>query len=80
MSDTRSLAHTKGNCKYHIVVVPGIAARFFMERKSEPQAKFSRKLWNGKGATSSRPSAALTLSACCPKFPPKRVSLELWDS
>ena len=80
MSDTRSLAHTKRelqisrSCAWH-------RRQVFMERKSEPQAKFSRKLCvNGKGATSSRPSAALTLSACCPKFPPKRVSLELWDS
>lgn len=71
MSDTRSLAHTKGNCKYHIVVVPGIAARFFMERKSEPQAKFSRKLCEWKRGNIIKAECCPDLVRMLPEIPPK---------
>ena len=28
MADTKNLAHTRWNCKYHIVFAPNIAAKF----------------------------------------------------
>ena len=41
MGDAKSLAHTKWNCKYHIVFVPKYRRQVFYGEKSGQLAKFS---------------------------------------
>lgn len=49
MSDTRSLAHTKWNCKYHVVFAPKYRRQVFYGEKKRAIGEFLRKLCEWKG-------------------------------
>ena len=48
-SITRSLAHTKWNCKYHIVFAPKYLRKVFYEEKRMEIREILRKLCQRKG-------------------------------
>ena len=49
MNDTNSLAHTKWNCKYHIVFAPKYRRKvFFGEKRREIGGKYCGSYANGK--------------------------------
>ena len=47
MNDNRSLAHTRWNCKYHIVFAPKYRRIFYGEKREEI-GKILRELVGGK--------------------------------
>ena len=51
MNDTKSLAHTKWNCKYHIVFAPKYRRKVFYGEKRRAIGEILRKLceWKGVG-------------------------------
>ena len=46
--DTNSLAHTKWNCKYHIVFAPNIGEKYFTKKKDGRYEEYSDNYVNGK--------------------------------
>lgn len=48
MNDTKSLSHTKWNCKYHIVFAPKYRRKVFFREKKEEIGKILRELCNWK--------------------------------
>ena len=46
MKDTKSLSHTKWNCKYHIVCAPKYRRKVFFGEKKEKIGKILRELCN----------------------------------
>ena len=46
--DTNSLAHTKWNCKYHIVFAPKYRRKVFYEEKDWRYARYCDNYVNGK--------------------------------
>lgn len=51
MDDNRSLAHTKWNCKYHIVFAPKYRRKIFYGEKRAEIGKILRELCGWKGVT-----------------------------
>ena len=51
MNDNKSLAHTKWNCKYHIVFAPKYRRKIFYEEKRAEIGKVLRELCGWKGVT-----------------------------
>ena len=49
-NDTNSLAHTKRNCKYHIVFAPKYRRKVFYNEKREDVREILRTLCKWKGA------------------------------
>ncbi len=49
MNDTKSLAHTKWNCKYHIVFAPKYRRQVFYGEKRREVGEILRKLCEWKG-------------------------------
>ncbi len=49
MNDTKSLAHTKWNCKYHIVFAPKYRRKVFYGEKRREVGEILRKLCEWKG-------------------------------
>ena len=49
MNDINSLAHTKWNCKYHIVFAPKYRRKVFYQEKREAVGKLLRRLCEWKG-------------------------------
>ena len=49
MNDNKSLAHTKWNCKYHIVFAPKYRRKIFYEEKRAEIGKVLRELCGWKG-------------------------------
>ena len=49
MNDINSLAHTKWNCKYHIVFAPKYRRKVFCQEKREAVGKILRRLCEWKG-------------------------------
>ena len=49
MNDINSLAHTKWNCKYHIVFAPKYRRKVFYKEKREAVGKILRQLCEWKG-------------------------------
>lgn len=49
MNDTKSLAHTKWNCKYHIVFAPKYRRQVFYGEKRREVGEILRKLCERKG-------------------------------
>ena len=45
---SKSLAHTKWNCKYHIVFAPKYRRKVFYEEKRAEIREILRELWSGK--------------------------------
>ena len=45
MKDSNSLAHTKRNCKYHVVFAPKYRRRVFYKEKRVEIRKIVRKLY-----------------------------------
>ena len=71
MSDTRSLAHTKWNCKYHVVFAPKYRRQIFYGEKKRAISEILRKLCEWKGVN-------IIEAECCPdhihmllEIPPK---------
>ena len=48
-NDTKSLSHTKWNCKYHIVFAPKYRRKVFFHEKREAIGKILRQLCEQKG-------------------------------
>ena len=48
MEDTKSLAHTKWNCKYHIVFAPKYRRKIIFGKLKEEIGKILRELCNWK--------------------------------
>ena len=48
-TDTRSLAHTKWNCKYHVVFAPKYRRKVFYQEKREDIRDIIRTLCQWKG-------------------------------
>ncbi len=59
MGDTKSLAHTKWNCKYHIVFAPKYRQQVFYGEKKRAIGTILRKLCEWKGAK-------IVEAECCP--------------
>ena len=53
MGDAKSLAHTKWNCKYHIVFAPKYRRQVFYGEKRRAVGDILRKLCEWKDAVSS---------------------------
>ena len=51
MNDNKSLAHTKWNCKYHIVFAPKYRRKIFYEEKRAEIGKVLREMCGWKGVT-----------------------------
>lgn len=51
MNDNKSLAHTKWNCKYHIVFAPKYRRKIFYGEKRAEIGKILRELCGWKGVT-----------------------------
>ena len=49
MNDSKSLAHTQWNCKYHIVFAPKYRRKIFYKEKRVEIGKILRELCNWKG-------------------------------
>ena len=49
MNDNRSLAHTKWNCKYHVVFAPKYRRKIFYGEKKAEIGKILRELCSWKG-------------------------------
>ena len=49
MNDINSLAHTKWNCKYHIVFAPKYRRKVFYQEKREAVGRILRRLCEWKG-------------------------------
>ena len=71
MSDVQSLAHTKWNCKYHVVFAPKYRRQFFYGEKKREIGEILRRLCEWKGVT-------ILEAECCPdhvhmllEIPPK---------
>ena len=54
MNDINSLAHTKWNCKYHIVFAPKYRRKVFYQEKREAVGKNSKAAVRMEGSTHSR--------------------------
>ena len=72
MSDIKSLAHTKWNCKYHIVFAPKYRRQVFYGEKKRAIGEILRRLCEWKGIN-------IIEAECCPdhiqmlvEIPPKR--------
>ena len=71
MSDVQSLAHTKWNCKYHVVFAPKYRRQVFYGEKKREIDEILRRLCEWKGVT-------ILEAECCPdhvhmllEIPPK---------
>ena len=53
-NDVKSLAHTKWNCKYHIVFAPKYRRKVFFGEKKKEIGAILRKLCEWKGGEHSR--------------------------
>ena len=51
MNDNKSLAHTKWNCKYHIVFAPKYRRKVFYKERREEIGEILRELCGWKGVT-----------------------------
>ena len=54
MSDVQSLAHTKWNCKYHVVFAPKYRRQFFYGEKKREIGEILRRLCEWKRSDNSR--------------------------
>lgn len=59
MSDVQSLAHTKWNCKYHVVFAPKYRRQVFYGEKKREIGEILRRLCEWKGVT-------ILEAECCP--------------
>ena len=65
MGDAKSLAHTKWNCKYHIVFAPKYRRQVFYGEKRRAVGDILRKLCEWKDIKYYKQNAVLTISTCC---------------
>ena len=70
MGDAKSLAHTRWNCKYHIVFAPKYRRQVFYGEKKRAIGEILRKLCEWKDVNSGG-RMLLPTSTCCLRFPPK---------
>ena len=71
MGDSKSLAHTKWNCKYHMVFAPKYRRQIFYSERKKAVGEILRKLCEWKGVN-------ILEAECCPdhihmllEIPPK---------
>lgn len=79
-NDTNSLAHTKWNCKYHIVFAPKYRRKVFYNEKREDVREILRTLCKWKGVD-------IIEGEICPdhvhfmlSIPPKMSIPDSWDT
>ena len=71
MSDTRSLAYTKWNCKYHVVFAPKYRRQVFYGEKKRSIGEILRKLCEWKGGNIIKAECCPDLVRMLPEIPPK---------
>ena len=78
MNDINRLAHTRWNCKYHIVLAPKYRRKVFYQEKREAVGKILRRLCEWKGVR-------IVEAEVCPdhihmlvEIPPKNRSIKLY--
>ena len=78
MDDKDSLAHTKWNCKYHIVFAPKYRRKVFYGEKKRAIGEILRKLCERKGVN-------IVEAECCPddihmllEIPPKMSGIKFY--
>lgn len=71
MSDVQSLAHTKWNCKYHVVFAPKYRRQVFYGEKSVRSARYCAGFVNGKVWQFSKRNAARIMYICCWRYRPR---------
>ncbi len=70
MSDNKSLAHTKWNCKYHIVFAPKYRRQVFYGEKRRTVGDVLRKLCEWKGVK-------IIEAECCSDHPHMLLEIPL---
>ena len=68
MGDAKSLAHTKWNCKYHIVFAPKYRRQIFYGEKKRAIGEILRKLCEWKGVKITKLSVVPTISICWSRY------------
>ena len=71
MKDVKSLAHTKWNCKYHIVFAPKYRRKVFYESKRLEVGQILRELCKWKGVTIVEAEVCLDHVHMLLEIPPK---------
>ena len=77
MGDAKSLAHTKWNCKYHIVFAPKCHRQVFYGEKKRAVGEILRKLCEWKGVKILEAECCPD-HICCSRFPQKCACRALW--
>lgn len=71
MGDAKSLAHTRWNCKYHIVFAPKYRRQVFYGEQKWAIGEILRKLCEWKDMKIVERNTVLTISICCLRFLPQ---------
>ena len=71
MKDWQSLAHTKWECKYHLVFVPKYRQKVFYGKKRQRIGEILRELCRQKGVTLLEGHAVIDHIHMCLSIPPK---------
>ena len=71
MNDTKSLAHTKWNCKYHIVFAPKYRRQVFYGEKRREVGEILKKLCEWKGVKKVEAEVCLDHIHMLLEIPPK---------
>ena len=71
MGDVQSLAHTKWNCKYHVVFAPKYRRQVFYGEKKREIGEILRKLCEWKGVAILEANVARIIYICCLKYRPR---------
>ena len=74
MNDSNSLAHTKWNCKYHVVFAPKYRRKVFYKEKRVEIGKILRMLCGVEKRKNHSRSMSTSTSICLYKIPPKERS------
>ncbi len=71
MGDTKSLAHTRWNCRYHIVFAPKYHRQVFYGEKKRAIGEILRKLCEWKDVKIIEAECCPDHIQCCLRFSPK---------
>ncbi len=80
MNDTNSLAHTKWNCKYHIVFAPKYRRKVFFGEKRREIGKILRQLCEWKKVNIVEAEVCRIIFTCPLRSRPKLRFRALWDT
>ena len=80
MDDNKSLAHTKWNCKYHIVFAPKYRRKVIYGQLKQEIEKILRELCNWKQVTIIEAEMCQDHVHMLVEIPPKMSYQDLWGS